>query len=507
MTVGGLINGSQQTTSLRRKTRVVVIGSGAGGANVGLRLAELGIDVTIVELGRKVTPADFSQEDALATALLWREFGQRVAMGDATFPVPGANALGGSTVINAGICFRTPDKISQPWIERYGADWATPERITAAQDWVWETMQVHPVRPETMGASNLTTLDAYRTMGWHGEIFDRNTPGCAGCGVCYYGCPVGGKRSVDTAQIPTAIELGATVITNARVDRITTDRGRATGITGVLTDDRLRDTPHTFEILADAVVCCAGAIDTPILLQESGIGGIDDGIGANLHLHPGFGTIGYFPDRRLEIWRGATQGAYSLEFFDDGYIMESSNLPAAAFYLLGSRVSEDPGKWMAMFPHVSVSGGMLRDTGIGTVRASIKGRSDIRFQFGQRDLAAGLRSIRRMGEAYLTAGAAAVIPNIPGATPVGTVRELERVLSGIDRPDQVNHYASHPQGTVRFAESADEGPLHPHFNLHKVPNIFVADASVFPEAVGVNPQITVMSVARIAGEYIAEAVA
>lgn len=505
MTANGIIDGARAQAPLRERTQVVVIGSGAGGANVALRLVEQGIRVILLELGDQYRPEDFSQEPAAATTMLWREFGMRMASGDTHFPVPGANALGGSTVINAGICFRPPEHMVRLWHDEHGAEWATADRLNPVVDWVWETMAVRPVPEPFLGNHNLAARDAFAAMGWQYGVIDRNAPGCVGCGVCYFGCPSGGKRSVDKAQIPAAIELGLRVITRARCDRILVDGGRATGVEGVLLDRSGRNRRTTFHIDADAIVASCGGIDTPILLQESGLANIDDGVGAQFHVHPGTGCVAILPDRETEIWRGVPQGIYSDQFVEDGYLFESSNLPASAFFTLGVRAGENPDKWMKLYRHIALAGGMIRDESPATVTRDALGKSSVKMHFTDRDLRKAVEAMRNVGRAYFAIGASAVLPSIAGVGLLRSPQELDRALARVRSAADLDLYGSHPQSTVPFHHDPKRAPLRPDFALHRYPNVFVADASVFPVALGVNPQITIMALGRIAGDYVAAA--
>lgn len=501
--MSGIRHGHEVAVPVREDVDVVVVGSGAGGANVALRLCELGVGrVLLLEAGGAWQPHEFSAEDAAAIPLLWDQFGLRAAAGDTEFPIPGARALGGSTIINSGICFRAPVAVTDGWVRDQGIAWATQDVMTPLYDWVWETMEVRPTPDPYLGRHNHVSAEAFAGMEWKWDWIPRNTPTCVGCGQCQYGCPSGGKRSVDRAQIPMAITLGLSVLTRARVDRVVIEKGRAVGVEGMLMARDAWTERGRFEVRAKAVVVAGGAIRTPMLLQASGVGGIDDGIGRGLRVHPALGVMGWFPEERVENWRGATQGVYSDEFLDDGMLFESSNLPAAAYFGFMARAGMDPVEVMKLYPHIAVAGAMLRDEGQGTVKSGPLGAS-IDYRFAARDMERFLRSQVLMGEAYFRRGAAGVVPLIHGAGMVHSMAELHAAVARVRRPSDLMLYASHPQATVRMHADPAQGPLSPDFALHKVPNLFVADGSVFPNCLGVNPQITIMATARLAGDRIA----
>jgi choline dehydrogenase-like flavoprotein len=498
----GIRHGHDVAVPVREDVDVVVVGSGAGGANVALRLCELGVGrVLLLEAGGAWQPHEFSSEDAAAIPLLWDQFGLRAASGDTEFPIPGARALGGSTIINSGICFRAPQKVTDEWVHDRGIDWATQDILAPTFDWVWKTMEVRPTPDPYLGRHNHISAEAFAGMDWQWDWIPRNTPTCVGCGQCQYGCPSGGKRSVDRAQIPMGIALGLSVLTRARVDRVIVEKGRAVGVEGALMAKDAWTERGRLEVRAKIVVVAGGAIRTPMLLQASGLGGPDDGIGKGLHVHPALGVMGWFPEERVEVWKGATQGVYSDQFLDDGMLFESSNLPAAAFYGFMARAGMDPADVMKIYPHVAVAGAMLRDVGEGTVKNGPLGAA-IEYHFAPRDMERFLRSQVLAGEAYFNRGAAGVVPLIHGAGMVHSMAELQAAIAKVRRPSDLMLYASHPQASVRMHADPARGPLSPDFSLHKVPNLFVADGSVFPDALGVNPQITIMAAARLAADRV-----
>lgn len=499
-----MIVGNQIASLFHTSVDVAVVGSGAGGANVALRLTELGAKVLVIEYGGDKKMNDFSQEDAVALPMLYHESGMRLVSGDANFPLLAARTLGGSTVVNSGICFRTPRRILDTFVNEQGIDWAAAHRIDPLYDWVEKYMRVGTHSDAVLGTHNLITRSAFAKMGWHSAVIPRNAPTCIGCGVCNFGCPSGGKYSVDKAQIVDALERGMQVITRARVDRILMSGGKAIGVEGVLVAEDGHTPRGRFEVRAKAVVAAAGAIDTPLLLQRSGFGGPEVGIGRGLHIHPPVGVFGYFPDRRIEPWKGVTQGIYSNQFMGEGMLLESAaSITPAIFFAMGTGTGIDPAEWVLMLPHLALSGLMIHDEGEGTVKNGPFGKAAISYHFRPYDIDRLKRGMLLVAEAYFREGAAAVIPGIKGTPPLKSMAEVRRVMAAVTKPSQMLMYASHPQSTVRIHVDPKRGPVHPDFHLHGIPNVFVADASIFPDCLGVNPQITIMAAARLAGEKVA----
>ena len=100
---------------------VVVIGSGAGGATAAAELAEAGFDVIVVEEGSYYSTRDFTADSSAMVRQLYRDGGATMAIGNPPVMYQEGRAVGGSTVINGGMSWRTPEKILTRW-EREGLD-------------------------------------------------------------------------------------------------------------------------------------------------------------------------------------------------------------------------------------------------------------------------------------------------------------------------------------------------------------------------------------------------
>ena len=105
---------------------VCVIGTGAGGAVVAKELAEGGMRVVMLEDGERFTSDDFSARPRDMSARLYRDAGQTVTVGNVPIVLPLGQTVGGTTTINSGTCFRTPDSVLEHWQRRLRPDRADP---------------------------------------------------------------------------------------------------------------------------------------------------------------------------------------------------------------------------------------------------------------------------------------------------------------------------------------------------------------------------------------------
>ncbi|MBL0214550.1 MAG: GMC family oxidoreductase N-terminal domain-containing protein [Myxococcales bacterium] len=173
---------------------VVIVGSGAGGAPVAAELAEAGFDVVVLEEGSYYQTRDFTADASAAVRQLYRDGGATMAFGDPPVLYQEGRAVGGSTVINGGMSWRTPAHILDRWRKEAG-----------------------------LGAD---------AMGWKVIPNLRNQVHCPGSNNCAFGCPTGAKQSALVSYIPRALHFGARLLSDVRVERITMHGKRATGIVG-----------------------------------------------------------------------------------------------------------------------------------------------------------------------------------------------------------------------------------------------------------------------------------
>ena len=198
---------------------VVVVGSGAGGAAAARGLAERGLEVIVVEEGDYHDARDYDTDPLVALPMLYRDGGLTFAEGKPTIPVPVGRCVGGTTVINSGTCFRTPDAVLARWRDEFGIPWATE------LDAEFEARRAGPARgPGRSGDRRAATPAVCRegaeALGVsHGPIL-RNAGDVVCCGSCPTGCRIDAKQAAHVGELPRAAAAGARVRAGARVTRV-----------------------------------------------------------------------------------------------------------------------------------------------------------------------------------------------------------------------------------------------------------------------------------------------
>ncbi|ORW44293.1 oxidoreductase [Mycobacterium paraense] len=465
----------------------VVVGSGAGGAMVARTLARAGLDTVVIEEGRRWTVGEFRSTHPIDRyAGLYRGAGATVALGRPSVVLPIGRAVGGTTVVNSGTCYRPPPAVMRRWRDDFGLALADADRLNERLDDVERTLRVAPVPLQIMGRNGRLLLDAAATLGWRAAPIPRNAPGCRGCCQCAIGCPRNAKFGVHLNALPQACEAGARIISEARVERLLHRQGRARGVRARRPDGTALD------VLADTVVVAAGATETPGLLRRSGFGG-HPRLGRNLALHPATMLAGRF-DEDVVAWHGVLQSAAVHEFHEsDGVLIEATSTPPG----MGSMVFPGYGAellgWLDGAHRVATFGAMVADRGVGSV-SSVRGETLVRYDIARADVAKLRVAIEAMGRLLFAAGAVEVLTGLPGAMTVTSLPALRDALSRSDARS-LHLAAFHPTGTA--AAGADEQlcPVDESGRLRGADGVWVADASILPSCPEVNPQLSIMAMA------------
>jgi choline dehydrogenase-like flavoprotein len=496
-----IINGRELEQGFERGCDVLVIGSGASGAVVAAELAEAGQEVVVLEEGAHVAPAEYGRmRPSESMRHMWRDAGLTFAIGIGDSPainVMMGRCVGGSSLLTGGVCFRIPGAVLHDWSTRLGLRELDERGMEPCFSAVERAIHVEEVPVEARSRSTQLFALGAATLGHPVKPLKRNTLNCNGCGRCNFGCPHGSKLSVDLTYLPRALAAGATLYADCAVDRLTFERGRVTGAIGRVLDGPRARTKGRFSVRARRVVLAAGAFGSPLLLMRSGLGrGRSRQIGKNLTLHPGFRVMARF-DELVQGWKGALQSAYSDAFENDRITLVGLFVPPGVLAATLPGIAAGHAASAASIPELCVFGGMLHDDAGGTVH-SLFGQPLMTYRMSAADRAAVPELMRRMAEIWFAAGAKQVFLPVLGLGPVDADRL--RTLDLEHLPGQKLECASqHPLGTCRMGTSPVDSVVDPDGQSWELCDLFIADGSILPTSLGVNPQLSIMSMAiRIA---------
>jgi len=479
---------------------VVVIGSGAGGAVAAATLAEAGLDVIVLEAGEAYDRDSYPSDPLEAIASLYRDGGMTIARGRPSIPVPVAKTVGGTTVINSGTCFRAPDPVLEDWRGRFGVKWAadlSPDFGEAE-----EFLRVTPLDPERMGRNGQLAMEGAAALGVSGGPISRNAGDCVQCSSCPYGCKIDAKRGMHVSYLPRAVAAGARLRAGVEARRLLVEDGRAAGVRCLAAAAGERNgggRPYTVRARR-ATVVAGGAFGTPELLLRSGLGGAE--VGRNLRIHPAC-WVGARYEEEVRGWEGVMQSYYVDEWESEQILLEATftPLPFGGAWLLGS--GREHQEAILGFDRIGSIGVQLADQSAGRVGIARDGSLRTGYRLRDEDARRLTFGIARAAEVHFAAGATEVYPNI-GRAPMLRPGDLADFEATAFKPGELRLEAFHPMGTARIAADPREGVCAGDGSVNGVAGLYVADASLFPTAVGVNPMMTIIAFAKRVAAGIAE---
>lgn len=442
--------------------------------------------------------------------------------------------------MNWSASLQTQGYVRREWAQKDNLPFFTSAEYQDCLDTVCHRMGVstHNI---THNKSNDVLLEGARRLGWSAKPVPQNTGGTQHyCGYCTMGCGSCEKQGPVVSWLPDAAKAGATFMEGFDVKRVlfTTEKGRkiATGVEGVWTS---RDehagvagpplVKRKVVIRAKRVIICGGTMQSPLLLLRSGLQ--NKHIGRNLRLHP-VTFVGAIYDEEVRPWEGGILTAVINEF---------ENQDKAGHGVKIESVTMMPSGWLSFLPWTSgleykllapkmknMVGhiALQRDTGSGYIYPDPHdGRARMIYSPTKTDRKHMLAGSIAAAKLNYIMGAREIFTTIPGtstyrrpfaqpteSTAEGTydpetssdgindpafttwLAEVER--RGLPDPDSI-FISAHQMGTNRMGVSPKYGVVDPKGRVWEVDEgLYVADASVFPSASGVNPMVTNMAISE-----------
>jgi choline dehydrogenase-like flavoprotein len=487
---------------------VVVVGSGAGGAVMAAILAEAGLRVIVLEEGPYYRPEQYQGfKPSEAVRRLFREAGMLTAFGVGETPiitVTLGRAVGGSSLLTGGVCFRIPGDVHRRWVRDLGLDELSERSLEPAYEEVERRTRVREVPESMRSESTRRFVTGAAKLGIAMRPMRRNTGDeCEGNARCNFTCPAGAKRSVDVAYLPEAVEHGARIVSDALVERVLVKDGRAAGVEGRLLGGPMGAPSHRFTVRAPVVVAACGTLHTPLLLMRSGVGERGEVLGRNITLHPSARVVARFEDP-VNGWDGALQSVYSDHYDREGIklvgVYSAINVLAAGLPGVGPALR----RRVRELPRCGVFGALVHDEGGGRVRLGPGREPILTYEMAPRDLARMRRSVTLLSEIAMAAGAKEVFTSIFGFPPITSMDQAVAMERASYDARRIECMAFHPLGSARAANDPRRGVVDQGGECFELPGLFVADGSILPTSIGVNSQLPIMAMATRIGLRLAE---
>lgn len=486
---------------------VAIVGSGAGGGTVAAALAPLcreGLRVALFEWGGRFRKADNTRrESEMIDKYYLGGGGIRTVSGE--IGLVAARSVGGSTNVYTGVTFEPPARVLDKWAVP-GLDMADlkPRLERYARE-----NNVHYHDEAEINRNNRLFREGCGGLGWTARQFPVNTRDCAGLNTCNLGCARGAKQGTAQVQIPAAEAAGVQVHPFCRIERVENGvlHGRVfpaeQGPAGAMLP------PGRLQVRANRIVLAGGTLNTPPLLMRS----FPDwrqrwpALGRYFTCHPALTLIAEHP-RRVEGSLGHPKSFYCDRFAESHrFLLETCFYPpfATARNLMGYGGPLDVlmSRMNRQQQILALILDRARPENRITVDRSGEPRVHYRVDDALRDTMA--KAICAAGRIFFAAGATRA--HLPGTPEFFTYFWDAARLPELIRPEElvsgrVVLSAAHLMGGCRMGIDTDTSVTDARGRVHGAPGLYVADASLFPDSVEVNPYLTVMALA----DRVAEAV-
>ena len=488
---------------IERRYDIVIVGSGAGGGTVAAALAPLcreGLKVLVLEKGAKLEEHEYSGRELEMADALYEDAGGFLTA-DGTMTLAFGRAYGGSTVVYTGTSLIVPERVIRKW-NVPGLDHADVERRCRKYA---DENDVHLLEPDLLNDNNRLFLEGCRNGGLRAEQFPLNIRGCRGSSLCNLGCPNAAKMGTHRVQLPAAERQGVEVVTRADVlrleERALTVRvsAKAPGGKGLPSAWELGE----YRVAARAVVVAGSAVGSPALLLRSGFGARLPRLGHGFTCHPAHILVGEH-ERPITNDVGHPKSFY-LDRADEGYVLETCMyFPfTTAKNLTGFGPAHSA--LMRSFAKLQMILVLALDEARPENRVAVDaaGNPVVHYTFAPETIERMVRATRTSARIFFAAGALRV--HAPSADPpLIERRDMARVDELIAArhflPGKVSVSAAHLMGGCGMGRTPADSVTDGWGRVHGVPWLRVADASLFPDSLEINPYLTVMAVADRAAE-------
>ncbi|EOQ96192.1 GMC oxidoreductase [Leptospira wolbachii serovar Codice str. CDC] len=492
---------------------VVVIGSGCGGSTMAYELSKKGYKVALIEQGGNYHTGTFDNNELNMGGKVSAERNFHTTA-DGGINLVYGNNLGGASVHYWADSYRTPEDRLLLWNRKYGIEHHLPEDLKSFWPELENDLHVTPAGEEYFNPMNRLFRGASQRLGWEGHAVPQARKNCQKSGHCMQGCLFGAKQSQLVTHIPRAVQLGTDVYTDLRADKLNYIGQKVTGLEAVVIDRRtLRPTKTKVTFQAKAVCVSAGGFGSSTFLLRNGFKKRLPALGQFLAINPSPMVHALYEEPIVQ-WRNIP-AAYGVEGFrlarfqngnyrEGGYMLMPNQLQPATLAALIPSFGKEHFHYMKQMEHLGGTIGWIDDVDgeLGSIEVDFSGKRKIHYPFGKITKQIFSDLTYKQMKLNFEAGAKEVFLAGMKLRKYSKMPKKEEMDALAWRPAEFPMAAPHPAGGCRMGKSPENSVVNSRHQVHGFQNLFVADSSVFPTGVSVDPSFTIMAFSKKASEFV-----
>lgn len=450
---------------------MIIVGAGPSGCFMAHSFTEAGLKCLLVEAGTYFNKKTYPRKEIDSNSRLYWGGGIELnKTADLGFLRP--KVVGGGSIVNQALLDRFDSLALDSWREKSGVDFFNRSKMDPWYDEALKNLATQEIPKEYRNGNAKIFAEGFEKNGYKCAPLIRAQKNCRyedgnDCIECLSGCRIDSKQSSAITVLPKALEQGLELLSEFEVQTLKND-GDVVTITGRDKYGDIRNIKSRYLTLA------SGAIGNSKLLLNSGFGSQNPNIGREFYTHPQFMTLAVY-DKQINSHKGPFQAMKSDDpnFRINRFKLENVFAPPVAISMLLPGFQAKHQGYMKKITQMACIEVAIRDQNPGVIRVDRKGKVNVEKRLDSVDKESYQKGLTAVHNIFNSTGAREIVD---GAFGIGL----------------------HLMGGCGIGSNAANSVVSPDFNLHGHKNIFCADSSVFPNAPGINPSLTIMALSKMA---------